>query len=67
MIPKDVNKEMQEILNGREGQVYEFKNLLAWMPQNYMLVDVNMQVQKPSFLSFIKLCLQLHNPTTPAA
>lgn len=51
----DLKDEILSILNNKNsGKLYEFPNLLLWHQQNHYLIDVNLDVNKPTFRSWIK-------------
>ena len=57
----NVRHTVRDILEGAEGQLWQYPDLMQYFQQNYILVDVNIDVQKPSFkqsllslLSFIE-------------
>jgi hypothetical protein len=54
----EVRNTIHNIIKGAEGQLWQYPDLLQYFQQNYLLIDVNIDVQKPSFrrsiLSFIE-------------
>jgi hypothetical protein len=49
----EVQKDIDSILQGATGKVWQFTALRQYLQQNMILVDVNMSVQTPGFLDFL--------------